>query len=205
MMERNQQTNPLDSIIDFCYCQTSLNYWRHDIQQFIRASCCQNTGFTGADYGNMLAHYRHLYEHIQSLHVLLYSYPDWKTSFNHPCYQLTVTGNFITIVDHDMKDDSTLKFSSLSKDEILNLQLFMRRFFEFKPLHGWLHTLDRMFEMVFSPETFAQGNPEAFKIFSFLEKLGEAIFLVYEIRGKEHLLAHHAEHYGIPRKKLVDA
>lgn len=198
--------HPLDELIDFCCSQTTLSYWRQDIHQFIRATCCDNTGFTGIDYSNMLFFYRRLYDHITLLYQLMSCYPDWKASLTHPLYQLTIIGHQITLIDEDMNDgDTTLKFNNLTKKEVLDLQSFMYRFFEFKSVIGWQHTLDNMLDSVFSNEAFSQDNPEAFQVFEFIAKLGEALFLAYEIRGKEYMLAHHAEHYGIRNKKLVDA
>lgn len=203
LMYKNR--HPLEELIDFCCSQTSFTYWRDDIQQFIRATCCENTGFKGEDYGNMLFFYRRLCVHIELLYTLMHSYPDWKTSFDSPLYQLTIIGGYIALTDEDMKSEPTLKFNKLTEREVLDLHSFMYDFFAFKSPSDWQHTLDNMLDMVFSSEPFSQDNPEAFQIFEFLEKLGEAIFLAYEIRGKEYMLSHYAERFGIKKKKLVDA
>lgn len=205
LKRRMSDNHLLDKLIDFCCSQTTFTYWRDDIQQFIRATCCENTGFSGVDYGNMLFFYQRLRSHIDLLHELMECYPDWRTSFDSPFYQLTIMGNHITITDDDMQGGTTWKFNKLTKKEVLDLNVFMHDFFVFKSRQNWQHTLDLMLEMVFSSEPFSQDNPDAYQIFEFLEKLGEAIFLAYQIRGKEHMLNHHAERFGIKKKKLVDA
>ncbi len=103
-----------------------------------------------------------------------------------------------------MKGERLLKFEKLAEEEVLDLCVFMRRLFKFRSLRSWYTEMDNLMESVFQDEPYPQDNEHAFEVFEQLEKLGEAMFLAYEIRGKEYMLSHCAERFGIKKKKLVD-
>lgn len=122
-----------------------------------------------------------------------------------PLYQYEIHGHLKTIHDEDMYNGTTLKFEALNKAEFLDLRRFMTDFFEYKSLNKWWEIMQDMIETVFSEESFTEYHDDASQIFGYLDKLGEAMFLAYEIRGKAYMLEHYADRFGIKRKQLVDA
>ncbi len=195
---------PLEALVEFCCSSTNLSYWRQDIHEFIRATCCKNTGFDNNDYGNVHFTYQRLLTHLELFYLLMHHYPTWKTSTDNPLYSLTISGYYMVIHDEDMKGERLLKFEKLAEEEVLDLCVFMRRLFKFRSLRSWYTEMDNLMESVFQDEPYPQDNEHAFEVFEQLEKLGEAMFLAYEIRGKEYMLSHCAERFGIKKKKLVD-
>ena len=62
-----------------------------------------------------------------------------------------------------------------------------------------------MMRCVFGTEAFTEYDTESFRTFDYLDKLGQALFLAYLIRGKDYMLGHCPGQFGIKKKKLVDA
>jgi len=197
--------NPLLALVELCCSETDLHYLRDDIHRFIRATTCHNTGFREEDYGEMFFHYLRFLKHIELLYLLMLRYIDWKASTNSLLYRLENIGRSYTIHDDDNKRISELRFWKLSKEEVLDVSLFMRSFFDFRSLSAWKETLNDLVQALFSKESFSEYDHEAFLVYEHLEKLGEALFLAYEIQGKEYMLTHCADRFGIKKKKLVDA
>lgn len=197
--------NPLLPLIELCCSETDLYYLREDTHRFIRATSCHNVDFDEENYGEMFFFYQRFQKHIELLYLLAHRYPDWKASIKSPLYQLKIIGRSYTLVDDDIKGETTLNFRKLSKNEVMDIGLFMNKFFNFMTLQEWRDTMDDLIRAVFSRESFSEYEPQAFHIYEYLEKLSEAMFLTYEIRGKAYMLEHHADRFGIKRKKLVDA
>jgi len=200
-----QFKNPLLPLVELCCSETSLDYLAEETHQFIRATNGRNTGFVGSDYGNMYFFYERFCKYIELLYVLMVRYPDWKTAKESPLYQTKVMGLSREIYDGDMYRGTLVKFSKLTISEFWNLRKFMESFFAFKTLDEWRNTLDDMMRMVLSDESFTEYNKHAYQIFEYLDKLSESMFLAYLIRGKDYMLNHCAERFGIKKKKLVDA
>jgi len=197
--------NPLLPLVQICCSETDIAYLRDDIHRFIRATTCRNIGFHEDDYGSMFYFYRRFLKHIELLYLLMHRYSDWQASKSTPFYQLRIIGYSYTIIDKDMKGETKLDFVKLSKEEVEDVSRFMQSFFNFRTLPQWLNTMDDLMESIFSAEPFSEYDSDAFHVYEYLEKLGEALFLSYEIRGKEYMLSHCADRFGIKKKKLVDA
>ncbi len=197
--------NPLLPLVELCCSETDLHYLRDDIHRFIRSTTCRNTGFDEDDYGEMFFFYLRFLKHIELIYLLMHRYPDWSASTNSPFYRLEIIGRSYTIYDDDCKGEKILRFRKLTKEEVLDVSLFMRSFFDFRTLPQWKETIDDLMRALFSEEPFSEYDSEAFQVYEYLEKLGEALFLAYEIRGKEYMLNHCADRFGIKKKKLVDA
>lgn len=197
--------NPLLTLVELCCSETDLHYLRDDIHRFVRATTCRNTGFKEEDYGEMFFFYLRFLKHIELLYLLMHRYPDWKASTSSPLYRLEIIGRSYTIHDDDIKGISELRFWKLNKEEVLDVSAFMRSFFDFRSLSEWREIMDDLMRALFSKEPFSEYNPEAFQVYEYLEKLGEALFLAYEVHGKEYMLSHCADRFGIKKKKLVDA
>ncbi|MEC3879816.1 hypothetical protein [Parapedobacter sp. 10938] len=197
--------NPLIALVELCCSETSLDYTAEDTHRFIRATACRNSGFNGQDYGEMFFLYERFLKHIELLYVLMVRYPDWKTARESPLYRTEVVGLCREIYDEDMYKGTLVKFNKLTIDEFWDLRRFMEVFFTFKTLAEWQTTLDEMIRLVFSDESFSEYYDNAYQIFEYLDKLSEAMFLAYLIRGKSYMLSHCAERFGIKKKKLVDA
>lgn len=197
--------NPLIALVELCCSETSLDYVVEDTHRFIRATVCPNNGFSGQNYGEMFFLYERFLKHIELLYVLMVRYPDWKTAKESPLYRTKVVGFSREIYDEDMYRGTLVKFSKLTIDEFWDLRKFMEIFFDFKTLDEWQDTLDDMIRLVFSDESFSEYYDNAYQIFEYLDKLSEAMFLAYLIRGKDYMLGHCAERFGVKKKKLVDA
>ena|SRR5690606_34931916 len=197
--------NPLIALVELCCSETSLDYVAEDTHRFIRATTCRNSGFSNQNFGEMFFIYERFLKHIELLYVLMVRYPEWKTAKESPLYQTRVIGLCREIYDEDMYQGTLVKFSKLTLDEFWDLRKFMEIFFDFKTLDGWQDILDDMMRLVFSDESFSEYHDDAYQIFEYLDKLSEAMFLAYLIRGKEYMLSHCAKRFGIKKKKLVDA
>lgn len=196
--------DPLFPLVELCCNETSLAYYRNDINRFTRASCCHNVDFRPVDFGEMYYMYKRLSYQIELLFVLMHQHEEWKLSLSNPLYQCTVHGNYKIIHDEDMYEGTTMQFWALATTEFANLQLFMHDFFKFKSLGNWRRTMDGMFNLVFSEESFSEHDDDARHIFEYLDKLGEAMFVAYEIRGKAYMLEHYADRFGIKKDQLAD-
>lgn len=203
-LTREDVNNPLFTLVELCCSETDLHHLRNDTLQFIRSTACQNSGFDEEDYGTMFFFYLRFLKHIELLYVLMHRYPDWSASTDSPFYRLEITGYSYTIVDDDFKGSTKLEFWKLGKEEVLDVSVFMRSFFKFRTLRQWQMTVDDLVQTVFSRETFSEYDNDAFQVYEYLEKLAEALFLAYEIHGKEYMLMHCADRFGINKKKLVD-
>ena len=201
----NEFENPLLPLVELCCSETSLDYVVEDTHRFIRATSGSNIGFTGRDYGEMYFFYERFCKHIELLYVLMSRYPDWQLAKGSPLYRVTVQGRSKEVYDGYMFSGTTMRFDKLTQTEFWNLHQFMKSFFTFKTLLAWQSALDDMMRCTFGDEAFSQYNEESFQLFEYLDKLGEAMFLAYLIRGKDYMLGHCAERYGIKKKKLVDA
>ncbi len=197
--------NPLLPLVELCCSETSLNYVAEDTHRFIRATAGSNTGFTGSDYAEMYFFYERFCKHIELLYVLMHRFPDWQLAKDGPLYRTTVMGLSKEVYDGDMFGGTTMQFDKLTQTEFWNLHQFMKSFFAFRTLAAWQYTLNDMMRCIFGDEPFSQYDEESFRLFEYLDKLGEAMFLAYLIRGKDHMLGHCANRFGIKKKKLVDA
>ena len=197
--------NPLMPLVELCCSETSLDYVAEDTHRFIRATVCRNSGFDNQDFSEMYFFYERFLKHIELLYVLMVRYPDWKVAKHSPLYQAEVIGRSRTIDDDDMFGGTRMKFSKLAENEFWDLGDFMESFFAFQTLDEWRDILDDMIRMVFSDESFSTYNKNAYQIFEYLDKLSEAMFLAYIVHGKNYMLGHCAERFGIKKKKLVDA
>lgn len=197
--------NPLIALVELCCSETSLDYVVEDTHQFIRATNGKNTGFVGYDYANMYFLYERFCKHIELLYVLMIRFPDWKLAEDGPLYRVEVMGNSKEVHDEDLFGGTTMRFDKLTKTEFWNLHQFMTSFFTFKSLSEWQYTLNDMMRCVFGTEAFSEYDRESFRVFESLDKLSEAMFLAYLVRGKDYMLNHCAKRFGIKKKKLVDA
>lgn len=204
-LTKEEFDNPLLPLVALCCSETSLDYAVGDTHQFIRATNGRNTGFVGSDYANMYFFYERFCKHIELLYVLMHRFPDWKLAKDGPLYRVRVMGRAKEVYDGDMFDGTTMQFNKLSKTEFWDLRLFMKSLFAFKTLDEWRDTLDDMVRMIFGDESFSEYYDNAYQIFEFLDKLCEAMFLAYLIRGKDYMLNHCAKRFGIKKKKLIDA
>ncbi|WP_353127341.1 hypothetical protein [Parapedobacter pyrenivorans] len=203
-LTKEEFENPLLPLLELCCSATSLEYHRSDIHHFARASCCHNTGFSPVDFSEMYFLYKQLSNHIELLYLLMHRYSEWQISLTSPLYQCEVQGLSKIIHDDDMFGGTTMHFEALSKAEFMDLSVFMNNFFKFKSLRSWRETMQELIEAIFSDESFSQYQHDAQQVFQYLDKLGEAAFLAYELHGKAYMLEHHADRFGIKRKKLVD-
>ncbi len=196
--------DPLFPLMELCCSETTLDYYRREINLFTRASCCHNIKFRPVDFGLMYFVYNMLCKHMELLFVFMHRYNDWTLSPSTSLYQYQKIGNYKTVYDEDMYHGTTMEFKALNNAEFVDLKLFMDNFFQFQSLMNWRRTMDSMMDLVFSEESFGQLYDEAQQIFEYLDKLGEAMFLAYEIHGKAYMLEHHADRFGIKRGKPVD-
>ncbi len=197
--------NPLLPLVHLCCSETSLHHVVDDTHRFIRATTCQNTGFHSRDFADMYYFYERFGKHIEVLYLLMIRFPDWKTAKGGPLYEVSSKGNLHEILDEDMFGGTIMRFEKLATHEFWDLGKFMKSFFALKTLDEWRASLDEMIRFVFSDEAFPQYAPHSYEAFEHLDKLGEAMFLAYLIRGKDYMLNHCAERFGVNKKKLVDA
>lgn len=197
--------NPLFPLVELCCSETSLTYVVDDTNRFIRAANCDNRGFSANDFGEMHFIYERFLKHIELLYIYQARYPDWTLADKGPLYRAKVIGLLREVHDEDMFGGTTMRFDSVTETEFWDLGVFMKNFFAFKNLDEWRDILDDLIRHILSEEVFSQDCRDATHIFEYLDKLSEAMFLAYLIRGKDYMLAHCAERFGIKRKKLVDA
>ena len=196
---------PLLPLVELCCSETSLDYVAAETHRFIRATNGRNTGFTGVDYAEMYFLYERFCKHVELLYVLMIRFPDWQLAQDGPLYRVTVQGRSKEVYDEDLFGGTIMTFDKLTESEFWNLHRFMASFFAFKTPDAWKYTLNDMMRCVFGTDAFSEYDQESFRVFEYLDKLSEAMFLAYLIRGKDYMLGHCAEQFGINKKKLVDA
>ncbi len=200
-LSKKQFDYPFHTIAAFCTNMTDLVGWQEAIRKIIRVSSTYPDGMKAIDFANVNFYSKILIQHLEILYVLKNTVSDWTINDYSRYYQLKIECGKGIIKDEKMYNGRTLVFSMINEAEMQNMSVFINKLFTFKTLNKWRKVIDSINSTCYSESSlslyFAYQRDQN-KIFSFLEKLGDAIFFIYETKAKEHVALH-------PRKGIYYA
>src|SRR3546814_5099738 len=83
-----------------------------------------------------------------------------------------------------------------------DIGVFIKKFFGFKSLREWHKTMDDVLETFFEEYSLSDLVPYAkdqSKIFNYLEKLADAIFLVYATKARERIFKYYIKEFSLEK------
>jgi len=194
-LSKNDIKNPLYAVAYFCREVTALNHWRRDTDQLFRISTTNSKGLKPRDFGNLYFCWCQLYRHIELMYVLKHTIRQWEVESESMHYKLTRYPRTAVIFDATLYGGTYLEFDRLTKKEFDDLGFFIGKFFSFKSLKAWQKLMNKLLATLFYEsklvEDFRYASQYS-KIYRYLERLTEAIFLIYITKAKAYVLEHHA-------------
>ncbi|MGV3762727.1 hypothetical protein [Parapedobacter sp.] len=201
-LTKQEFKDPLYATADFCRSVISLAGYRDEIQKIIRVSSTSPQGTKPRKYSNLLFFWKYLVKQIELLYVLAHRETEWTLHSETAYYELRTDHNRGWIYDETLYNGSYLNFDQLKLTEVKNIGIFIRKFFKFKSLRKWHKTMDTILETLFEEDSLshlAHYADDQSKIFRYLEKLAEAIFLIYVTKAKEYIFKHHVEDFVLQK------
>lgn len=193
-LTKKEFKDPLYAIADFCVNAISFHDWKDSIDLMARIACTSPKGLKRRRISDLYSYWGNLSKQIDFLYLLKHRIKDWEISKDTSFYSATFYYHSTLLHDLDLHDGTYMWFDRLKAKEIKQLDLFINKFFSFMSYRQWQHMMDRLLETFFSDSQLGQyvayGGKEH-KIFKLLEKLGEAIYLIYLSKSKEHIAKHH--------------
>lgn len=205
-LTKKEIKNPLYAVAYFCTNVTELNGWRRDIDQLIRISATNSNGLKPRDFGNLHFCWHQLYRHVELIYVLKHAVHQWETEQESAYYDLTHYPRTSVIFDAMLYGGTYLEFNRLSKKEFGDIGFFIGRFFAFQSLKAWQELMDKLLATLFYERKLSEDfryTHQYSKIYRYLEKLTEAIFLIYVTKAKAHVLEHHTAEF-FPQECIKD-
>lgn len=194
-LTKKEIKNPLYAVADFCRNVTSLTHWRQDIDQIIRVSATDDLGLKRRDFANMHFCWLQLCKHIELIYILKHTVQQWHIEPESPFYELKRYPRTAIIFDATLYKGTYLEFDRLSNREFDDIGFFISKFFRFKSLKSWRVLMDKLLSSVFTEGRlgdYGKYYHQESKIYRYLEKLTEVIFLIYITKAKAFILEHHA-------------
>src|SRR5690606_11796720 len=185
-LTKKEFKDPLYAIARICRQEIGLyEYWRI-ITKLIRASTtCSPKWIKTIKASNLSFYCGQIVRNIELLFVLKQRFNEWEINPNSSHFSIEFGMSNAWIEDDTLYNGTTLYFKRLKKEEILNMEIFLTKFFQFKSLRKWYKLMDDLHSTLFSESRLSEYfayETEDHKIFKNLEKLIEATFLIYEIK-----------------------
>src|SRR5690606_2815667 len=188
-LTKKEIKNPLYAVAEFCRNVTDLHGWRKDIDKIIRVSATNCVGLKRRDFSNMHFCWRELCRHIELIYVLKHTFNQWNIIPQSPYYELKRYPNVVIIYDDTLYGGTHFEFDRLPSQQVDDIGMFISKFFHFKSLRSWQLLMDKLLSTLFSEtklSDYAKYCGQESKIYQYLEKLTEAIFLHYIMKAKDH-------------------
>lgn len=154
--------DPFSFIREFCAHEMEMEYLKRDVLDLLKTAYSYREEFFAG------THKSYVYNQIQLVKVVEVMY-------------------VLHVGDWDLKPglirQYVNRYSCLDNSEQKDIRIFLSGFFTFHNLNEWLSVLDDLLIHAYKegdPDYFVYEK-EPFKTMTYLEKLTEAVFLVYEI------------------------
>lgn len=193
-LTKKEFKNPLYVVADFCTNVISLREWKSRIDLLIKIACTSPKGLKIRDFSNLYYYWGHLSKHIELLYLLKYHISDWTIDKDSSLYKATFYYGSTLIYDPDLRHGTYMEFDRLKAKEIKNMGIYIDKFFDLMSLWEWQRMMDELLSTFFDDSQLGRlvaYSGKDTKIYRYLEKLGEAIYLIYVLKAKEHVAKHH--------------
>ena len=155
--------DPFDFIREFCGVEMEMHYLKQDILDLLK---------TAYSYGEEF-----------------YAGPSKSYAYNQIQFIKVIEVMYVLHVGNWHLKAGTLRsyvndYTCLDKSEQNDIRVFLNSFFTFHDLNEWLSVLDELLIHAYKEgdRDYFTYEKEPFKTMAYLEKMAEAIFLVYEIQ-----------------------
>lgn len=194
--------DPLYAIADFCRSICSLSGYKDDIKKIICTSNAFPHRRKPMEISNLLFSWKQIVKHIELLYVLAHKKVDWTIRSDTAYHKQVINLNARWVHDETLYGGTYLNFEQLKLAEMNNIGVFIKKFFKFKALRDWYGTMDEILETFFEDtslsDLFDYADDQA-KIFNYLEKLPDTIFLIYATKAREHIFKYHVKEFGLEK------
>jgi len=201
-LTKKEFKDPLYAIADFCRSTSSLNGYKDDIKEIICTSNAFPQRRKPIKISNLLFSWKEIVKHIELLYILARKKVDWTIRSDTAYHKQIINLNARWVHDETLYGGAYLNFEHLKLAEMNDISVFIKKFFKFKSLRGWHRTMDEILETFF--EDYSLSNlvhyaEDQSKIFNYLEKLTETIFLIYATKAREHIFKYHVKEFGLEK------
>lgn len=202
-LTKKEFKDPLYAIADFCRSICSLTGYKEDIKEITYTSNASPHKRKPIEISNLLFSWKQLVKHIELLYVLAHKKVDWRIHSNITYHKQVINLNARWIFDKTLYGGTTyLNFEQLKLAEMKDIGIFIKKFFKFKSLRGWYMTMDDISETFFEDYSLSgliDYAEDQSRIFNYLEKLADAIFLIYATKAREHIFKYHVKEFGLEK------
>lgn len=202
-LTKKEFKDPLYAIADFCRSTSSLSGYHEDIEEIIRASNTFPYQLNALKVGNLLFSWKHLVKQLELLYILSRRKIDWTVHSDVIYHKQTINLHAHWIHDETLyAGNSYLNFEKLKLAEMRDIGIFIKKFFNFKSLREWYSTMDEILETFFEEYSlsglidYAEDYP---KIFSYLKKLADSIFLIYATKARAHIFKYYVKEFHLEK------
>ncbi|WP_262250140.1 hypothetical protein [Parapedobacter soli] len=201
-LTKKEFKDPLYAIADFCRSICSLSGYKKDIKEIIYTSNASPHKRKPIEISNLLFSWRQLVKHIELLYVLSHRKVDWTVHPDATYHKQTFNLHAHWVHDETLYNGAYLNFERLKLAEMRDIGIFIKKFFNFKSLREWYRTMDEISETFFEEyslsDLFDYADDQA-KIFKYLEKIADTIFLIYATRAREHIFKYHIKEFALEK------
>ena len=201
-LTKKEFKNPLYEVADFCRSFTNLRDWKSATDKMIKVGCADTKRLKARDFSSLHFDWTKLVQHIDLLYLLKHQIKDWQIKQDSEVYDITFYPRQTIIYDPTLRDGTYMVFDRLKPKEIKNFGLFLDKFFNFMSCWEWQRTMDEWLSTFFDDNNLGMYTPysdKASKIYDYIEKLSEAIYLVYVLKAKEHIFKHHVKDFYLEK------
>lgn len=201
-LTKKEFKDPLYVIADFCRSICSLTGYKEDIKEIIYTSNASPHKRKPIEISNLLFSWKQLVKHIELLYVLAHKKVDWKIHSNITYHKQVISLNAHWIFDETLYSGTYLNFERLKLAEMKDIGVFIKKFFKFKSLREWHRTMDEISETFFEDYSLSDlihYAKDQSKIFNYLEKLAEAIFLIYATKAREYIFKYYVKEFFLEK------
>jgi hypothetical protein len=184
----------------FCKTESSVELLRVDFLNLISAACTRSGEFAFGNSEEYVLHQRRCVKFIELAFVLKCSSENFQINKQHELFRL---GNFcfgLQLEEKRLMGYPALYFRMLSNIEINNIAVFFNNLFTFMGLEEWTETMEYILTCAYSSESYSDITDDGHRIVPiliYIEKLVEAIFLVYHLKSKDYIQKNYADEFGL--------
>lgn len=201
-LTKKEFKDPLYVIADFCRLTSSLSEYKDNIKEII----CTSNAFPHKQkpikISTLLFSWKQIVRHIELLNVLAHKKVDWTIPSDTTYHKQVINLNARWVHDETLYGGTYLNFEHLKLAEINDIGVFIKKFFKFKALREWHRTMDEISETFFEDYSLSDlihYAKDQSKIFNYLEKLAEAIFLIYATKAREYIFKYYVKEFFLEK------
>ncbi len=195
-LTKKEFKDPLYAIADFCVNTIDLRDWKSNVDLIVKIACTSPKGLKWREISNLHHNWSYLCKQIDFLYLLKHRVKNWTLTKDSRFYNATFYYGSTLLYDPDLRRGTYMEFDRLKKGEIKNLEIYIDKFFGLMSYWQWQKLMDRLLSTFFDNSQIGQYvayDGKDSKIFRLLEKLGEAMYLIYLSKAKEHIAKHYPD------------